>query len=119
MKSLKWVIVFTIAFAFAWVTIFTFNQEPFRIQVPAKLILWQTRAIPVYFYLVGAFVSGLFIGLFIAFYNKIVFSSKLKKKIMELRIVNQDVDILKQELEQYRMSRIVNGENPDSDKKEK
>jgi lysylphosphatidylglycerol synthetase-like protein (DUF2156 family) len=62
MRLIKGSIVFGVAFAAAWVIIFTFMQTPFQEAVPARLLWHQTPPYPIYYYLIGAFVLGLLIG---------------------------------------------------------
>jgi hypothetical protein len=102
-KLLKWGLVFIIAFVFAWVVIFTFGQEPFKVPVPAKLLFWKTPSIPVYYYLMGLFAAGLLIGLCIAIYYRIMLFSKLSNKNKELRAANAEILRLKMDLEQSRL----------------
>jgi len=99
MRFLKFGIIFTIAFIISWVVIFTFIQEPFHIAVPAKIFFYQTQAIPVYWYLIGAFGLGLGIGLVIAVYYAFVLSGKrgeLKDRNRDLEQANES---LKSEIE--------------------
>ncbi len=100
MKLLRWGLIFIIAFTAAWVVIFTFNQEPFKAQVPAKILVWQTQSIPVYGYLTFAFCLGLTIGILIAFYNGIVFRGKLSRTNKQMHKLEQELAAVKQELEQ-------------------
>lgn len=100
MKLLRWGLIFIIAFTAAWVVIFTFNQEPFKAQVPAKILVWQTQSIPVYVYLTFAFCLGLTIGLLIAFYNVIVFRGKLSRTNKQTHKLEQELVAVKYELEQ-------------------
>lgn len=103
MRFLKWGIIFAIAFALSWVVIFTFNQEPFKIQVPAKILFWETRSIPVYAYITGAFFSGLFIGFCVVIFDKIGFRRKMAKKNKEFRKLENDLAIVTTDLGQCRL----------------
>jgi uncharacterized integral membrane protein len=103
MRFLKWGIIFAIAFAVSWIVIFTFNQEPFKITVPAKILFWQTRSIPVYAYITGAFASGLFIGICIVIYDQVVFRRKISKKNREFRKLENDFSIVTTDLGQCRL----------------
>jgi hypothetical protein len=60
---MKGIFFFLVAFVVACIVLLTFMQEPFRVLVPAKLMWYQTPAIPVYYFLIGAFVIGLLFGL--------------------------------------------------------
>jgi uncharacterized integral membrane protein len=102
MRFLKWGLLFAIAFAAAWVVIFTFNQDPFKIEVPAKILLWQTKSVPVYVYISGAFFIGLLIGLCMVMYEKFSFHQKISKKNKELRNLEKDLAIVTTDLEQCR-----------------
>lgn len=103
MRFLKWGIIFAIAFAVSWVVIFTFNQEPFKIAVPAKILFWQTRSIPVYAYITGAFALGLFIGVCVVIYDQVVFRRKISKKNKEFRKLENDLAIVTTDFGQCRL----------------
>jgi hypothetical protein len=103
MRFLKWGIIFAMAFAVSWVVIFTFNQDPFKITVPAKILFWQTRSIPVYAYITGAFALGLFIGICIVIYDQVVFRRNISKKNKEFRKLENDFAIVTTDLGQCRL----------------
>ncbi|MBN1758347.1 MAG: LapA family protein [Chitinispirillaceae bacterium] len=84
MKIFKWIISFSIAFLVAWILIFTFIQEPFKVPVKARLLAYWTPAIPIYAYVAGAFGIGLLLGLFAAFYYYIVLQHKVHQRTREL-----------------------------------
>ena len=100
MKIVRWIIIFSIAFLASWVIIFTFNKEPFKAQVPAKILVWQTQSIPVYIYLTFAFCLGFVIGLLIVLYNAIVYRSKLSRANKKIHKLEQDLSSARYELEQ-------------------
>jgi hypothetical protein len=117
MRFIKWGLLFIVAFAVAWVVIFTFNQEPFKIQVPAKILFWQTKSIPVYAYITGAFFLGLFFGLCIVLYEKIVSLRKLSKKNKDFRILEQDLATARTDLESCRLE-LSKGQKIESPQKD-
>ena len=87
MKLLKWIIVFTVAFIAAWIIIFTFIQEPFKVQASAKLLSYTTPPIPIFMYVFFAFVLGVVLGLGAAVFNWATMKQELhraKKRIREL-----------------------------------
>jgi uncharacterized integral membrane protein len=119
MRFLKWGIIFAIAFAVSWIVIFTFNQEPFKIQVPAKILFWQTRSIPVYAYITGAFALGLFIGICVVVYDQLVFRRKISKKNKEFRKLENDLAIVTAELGQCRQEHLKVHETSQSEQNKK
>jgi len=63
MRTVTWLLLFMIALFIALVMVLTFMQPAFKQEVGAKILTIQTRAIPVYMYVLGAFLAGLFFGL--------------------------------------------------------
>ena len=102
MSIFKWLALFAVAFVMAWVLIFTFTQEPFRELVPARVLAYQTPAIPIYIYVAGAFAIGLLIGLATAFYNYIVLSTKVHQKTKKINNLEQDLTVTREDLERLR-----------------
>ena len=100
MRFLKFGIIFTIAFIISWIIIFTFVQKEFHVPVQPKIFFFpKAQAIPVYWYLIGAFGLGLGIGLVIAVYYAFVLSGKrgeLKDRNRDLEQANES---LKSEIE--------------------
>jgi hypothetical protein len=100
MKVLKWLVIFIIAFLFAWILIFTFMQEPFKVAASAKILAYTTPEIPIYFYVAGAFAIGLLVGLFTAFYYYIVLQKKVHQSIRELKELEEKLVDTRRALEQ-------------------
>jgi uncharacterized membrane protein YciS (DUF1049 family) len=67
------------------VVITTFSQSVFRTAVPVKVVYYQTRNIPVYYFIAGAFAAGLLIGMSVAFYNFISLKAQAMKKDRRIR----------------------------------
>lgn len=89
MKFVKWAAVFVVAFIVAWILIFTFIQEPFKQTAAARILKWWTPAIPIYLYVVGAFVGGLMVGLGVAVFNYVTLQAKVhhyKKEYKTLEV---------------------------------
>ncbi|HEX3020646.1 MAG TPA: lipopolysaccharide assembly protein LapA domain-containing protein [Chitinispirillaceae bacterium] len=101
MRFLKWSILFVAAFMVAWILIFTFTQEPFKILVPARVLAYQTPPMPVYIYVAGAFGAGLLIGLWVALYYFIVQARHLKSKSKEVSSLEEQLVQHKNELERF------------------
>jgi uncharacterized integral membrane protein len=64
MRTVTWLLMFVIALFIALVMILTFMQPAFKQEVGAKILTIQTREIPVYMYVLGAFLAGLLFGFF-------------------------------------------------------
>lgn len=101
MRFMKWSVLFVAAFIVAWILIFTFTQEPFRVTVSAKILAYQTPAIPVYIYVAGAFAIGLLIGLWVAIYYYIIQSRQLHIKSKKLSATEQELIQKNSELERF------------------
>lgn len=80
MRFLKWGFIFLIAFALAWVIIFTFTQEPFGAKVAVRLPGWKTQEFPIYSFVAAAFIAGFLIGILISVYNYVIFKMDIRKK---------------------------------------
>jgi hypothetical protein len=63
MRTITWLLLFMIALIIAFVMVLTFMQPAFKQEVGARILTIQTRAIPVYMYVLGAFLSGLLFGI--------------------------------------------------------
>jgi uncharacterized membrane protein YciS (DUF1049 family) len=85
MKILKWGLVFAVAFAAAWVLLFTFTQEPFKEVAPVNLVFTQTPEFPMYTFAVGTFAIGLLIGFFVAAYYYIAGQAGIRSKKKDIR----------------------------------
>jgi uncharacterized membrane protein YciS (DUF1049 family) len=94
MKFLKWSLFFVASFLISWILITTFSQEAFRQPVSARVFAYQTIAIAIYWYVIGAFAAGLLIGLFVAVYNYINCSTRLRKRNRQIRALEEERDRL-------------------------
>jgi hypothetical protein len=94
MAFAKWAIVFAAAFCLAFVIIVTFSQAPFKQAVPAMIFSYQTRAIPLYWYVVGALGAGLAVGLAVALYNYIDLQAANFRKNKTIRELEERIAVL-------------------------
>lgn len=88
MKVIRFLLIFTSAFLLAWILIFTFIQPPFKATAAAKVLVWNTPAIPIYLYVAGAFLIGLAVGTALSLVNYVTLSSNLRhvqRECAELR----------------------------------
>jgi hypothetical protein len=97
MTLLKWVVLFVCAFCVAFVIIVTFSQAPFRQPVPAKIFTYQTPAVALYWYVIGAVCVGLALGLVVALYYGIVLNASLYKKNRRIRELEEKIGVLEGE----------------------
>jgi len=109
MKVLKWLVIFIVAFLFAWILIFTFIQPQFKVLASAKILTYTTPQIPIYFYVAGAFAIGLILGLFTAFYYYIVLQKKVHQATRELHAVEEKLANAQRTLEQSEMAHSFDG----------
>lgn len=79
MKIIRFLLIFTSAFLLAWILIFTFIQPPFKVPAAAKVLVWDTPAIPIYLYVAGAFLLGLAVGVVISLVNYLALSANLRR----------------------------------------
>jgi hypothetical protein len=62
MRTFTWLVLFVVALFIAMVMVLTFMQPAFRQEVGARILTIETRALPVYLYVLGAFLAGLLFG---------------------------------------------------------
>lgn len=62
MRTLTWLLLFFIAIGIAVILVLTFMQPAFKQEVGARIFSVETRALPVYLYVLGAFLAGLIFG---------------------------------------------------------
>ncbi len=97
MRFLKAAVFFAVSFVAAWVIIFTFIQPPFHQAVPAKLLWYQTDPYPIYYYLIGALVVGLAIGITVGAYYYITLSAELRKARKKARNAEEQLDSMRRQ----------------------
>jgi uncharacterized membrane protein YciS (DUF1049 family) len=85
MVFFKWIIVFIISFAIAFVIIVTFSQPQFRVPMSALLFTYQTKALPIWAYVGGALGLGLLAGLSVATYYFITLRAAIFKKDRQIK----------------------------------
>jgi len=83
-KFVKWGIFFVLAFLISFILLRTFSQEAFRQVAPARILGYRTPEIPIYYFIAGAFLIGLGIGLVVAIYNYITATAE---KLKQSRII--------------------------------
>jgi hypothetical protein len=91
MRLLKWTAFFVVSFFISWVVIGTFSQVEFRMKAPARIIMYTTAQIPIYYFIVGAFLLGLGLGLAVAAYNFISLKARSFKTNGEARRQDEEI----------------------------
>lgn len=94
MKLLKWGVVFLSSFFISFILIQTFSQDAFKELAPGRIIKFTTPSIPIYWYIIGSFLTGLCVGLIVAFYNFITSTSTSFRKSRRIKELEKDVDYL-------------------------
>ena len=69
MRLLSWGVTFIIAMFIALALVLTFTQPEFKTTVGAQILTYKTQQLPVYYYVAGAFATGLLIGVFQSLYT--------------------------------------------------
>jgi hypothetical protein len=69
MRLMTWILLFALSFFIALVLVLTFIQPEFKVAVGAQILTHKTQRIPVYFYVLGAFILGLAMGTVAAIYG--------------------------------------------------
>jgi uncharacterized membrane protein YciS (DUF1049 family) len=80
MVFVKWLLVFLLSFALAFIIIITFSQPEFQVPVSAHIFTYHTKALPVWAYVAGALGLGLVVGLGVAAYNFVTMRTAIFKK---------------------------------------
>jgi uncharacterized integral membrane protein len=79
-------VLLSIIVAFITLSLFiTFTQDEFITEVSINLLLYKTAPFPVIYFITGAFLIGLFIGLFIAVIDHFTLFKEVKALKKELR----------------------------------
>lgn len=94
MKFLRLSIFFLISFTISFILLRTFSQEVFKAAVPARILGYSTPTIPIYFFIAGSFILGLFIGLLVAVYYFITTKAESLKKSKKIKELTKEVDFL-------------------------
>jgi uncharacterized membrane protein YciS (DUF1049 family) len=95
MKVLKILFFFAISFVIAWILIFTFTQEPFRALASVQLFVRKSPEYPLYYFVLGAFLIGLVLGLLLLMYNWITLRTQLFKSSRRIRELEEQLAILR------------------------
>ncbi len=100
MKYFKWTTISLIVILFFIVVIQTFTQDIFTHKIPLLLFVYRTPEFPIFYYVAGAFLFGLVVGLTVALVNYFSFSShkrKLTKRVKELEKDLEEVPLPQRE----------------------
>ena len=100
MRVIKFSVLTILVFIIAWIIFRTFQQPVFQIYAQLQIPLINNPKIEIKHLLVGSFVLGLCIGLFITVYNYLTLSLKLRKKDKNYNELSEYTDSLKKELEE-------------------
>ncbi|MBD3317638.1 MAG: DUF1049 domain-containing protein [Chitinivibrionales bacterium] len=98
-RLLKWALFFAVSFVVSWILITTFSQWQFHTGAPIRIITYQTREFPLFYYPIGTFVIGLGIGLTTAAYNFFSLQGRLRRKNKETKKLGLEIDALRRELD--------------------
>lgn len=99
MRLLKWAIFFAISFVISWILITTFSQWQFQTGAPIRVVTYQTREFPLYYYPIGTFAIGLLIGLGMAVYNYVTLQARLRGKNKQTKKLEEQVARLRGEMD--------------------
>lgn len=96
--------IFAVIIAFLAISLFmTFGQEAFTQTVTANFLLFKTPEIPVLYYIAGAFILGLVIGVFIAIHEHVAMAKRMriiKKEFSEEnKNLKEQVEMLNKSIE--------------------
>jgi len=117
MRILKWFIVFAIAFASAWILIFTFTQTQFSESAPIKIFGYSTAEFPIYFFVAAAFGIGLLIGFIAAGYYYVTGLAGIRSKKKEIKKLTESISQIGSELDKYRAASEKNNNSKNSSSK--
>ncbi len=69
---------------------FTFQQDIFMKNISAKLLFWESPEIPIIYYITGALVGGLMMGLAVAAYDHFNMGLKVRGVRKELKVLKKE-----------------------------
>ena len=95
MGLVKWVILFTITLALAFIVILTFSQSAFHQTASAVFFFYQTKAYPLYLWVAAALGLGLSFGIIIALYYYITLKSAAYSKDRIIKSLREELDTIK------------------------
>jgi hypothetical protein len=111
MKVAKFCFVFLLAFALAWILIFTFTQDPFRATAPIKIFWYETPEFPMYVFAAFASAVTLIFGFSAAAYYYIAGRAGIRAKNKEIKRLEEVVKGLAEEPERLKsLIRDMEGE---------
>jgi hypothetical protein len=87
MRIFTWLVLFAVALFIALVMVLTFMQPAFQQKVGARILTVPTREIPVYMYVLGAFLAGLLFGVLVVlpgYFRAAVEGSRKSRRVLEL-----------------------------------
>ena len=92
MRIVSWLLLFVVAFFIALILVLTFIQPEFRPKVGVQILTYKTPwQLPVYIYVVGAFVAGLGLGIMQALYTFIRTRTEIFRKNRKIRDLEQQL----------------------------
>ncbi len=104
--------VFAVVIAFLAISLFiTFGQEAFIQPVTANFLFIKTPAIPVLYYIAGAFIFGLVIGVFVAVHEHIVMAKRLRE--LKREFSKKEKEVASDSEPEVAPSEVVQEEKPE------
>ncbi|MBN2036493.1 MAG: LapA family protein [Chitinispirillaceae bacterium] len=92
MRFFSWILLFIFSLFIALVLVLTFIQPEFKQMVGAQILTYKTQQMPVYSYVIGAFVLGLALGVMQALYTFIRTRAELFAKNRKIRELEHQLD---------------------------
>ncbi|MCL2182046.1 MAG: hypothetical protein FWB85_01070 [Chitinispirillia bacterium] len=102
MKVVKLCVIFALAFALAWILIFTFTQPEFSAKAPIKIFWYDTPEYPMYVFAAFASAATLLFGFAVSAYYYIAGRAGLRSKKREIKRLEERVRELEFEVERLR-----------------
>jgi uncharacterized integral membrane protein len=102
MRFLTWVAIFIVALLIALALVLTFTQPEFKTSVGASIFAFKTPQWPVYWYVAGAFVIGLFLGVFQAVITFFRTRAEIFRKNRQVRELEEKVADLERQIDTLR-----------------
>ena len=103
MKQVRAIFGFSVAFLIALTVVYTFSQAPFHATVKAWVPFYPGMpALPIYWYVAGAFGLGLALGLFWVVLTYLGLHGKLSRKNKETKELQREVARLQTAIDELR-----------------
>jgi len=99
MRLFKWSFLLILWSIITFILFQTFSQSIFKQGVSAHILYYRTHEIPIYFYLIGSFITGLIFGLIVAIYVLISNTADKMRRVRRINQLESEIKVLREQHE--------------------